>query len=121
MPCLTFMTKFTFEHGQPFDMSKSVGQATTLTPLWGLCRVAVLDGGLPLWIQEGYDMDSSSVADADDDAPLRAAQNPPAEAKYQAHLQVMYQSLTSCSGCIRLDSKIVAGCLFVLAAYLYAS
>lgn len=81
-------------HGQPFDMSKSV-TGNGVNSLWGLCRVAVLDGGLPLWIQEGYDMDSSSVADADIDAPLHAAQQPPAEAKYQAHLQVLHQSVTS--------------------------
>lgn len=56
-----------------------------------LCRVAVLDGGLPTWQQEGYDVDSISVSDADVEAPLKAAQQPPSTVKYQARLQVTLQ------------------------------
>ncbi len=52
------------------------------------CRVAVLDGGLPLWLTEGYKLDESPVSDDDLNAPLRAAQDPPEHLHYSARLQV---------------------------------
>lgn len=52
------------------------------------CRVAVLDGGLPLWINEGYQLDESPVSDENLNAPLTAAQHPPFKIQYSAHLQV---------------------------------
>ena len=56
-----------------------------------VCRVAVLDGGLPLWLSEGYNLDEAPVSEEELAAGRRAAQQPPSHAaKYKAHLQVQH-------------------------------
>ena len=54
----------------------------------GVSRVAVLDGGLPLWLSEGYKLDETAVSDEDLEAATKAAQQPPSHAQYKAKLQV---------------------------------
>ena len=53
-----------------------------------VCRIAVLDGGLPAWLAEGYQMDETPVSHDQIEAAVNAARQPPAKPQYQAHLQV---------------------------------
>ncbi|KAL3143454.1 hypothetical protein ABBQ38_002269 [Trebouxia sp. C0009 RCD-2024] len=55
--------------------------------VFGHAKVAVLDGGLPLWVSEGHKLEETPVSDDDLNAPLRAAQHPPPQTTYRAHLQ----------------------------------
>ena len=59
-----------------------------IIPVLLVSRVAVLDGGLPGWLSEDYKLDETPVSDDDLNAPLKAAQQPPSDTRYKAHLQV---------------------------------
>ena len=47
----------------------------------------MLDGGLPLWVSEGYKLEESPALDGELEAPSQAAQHPPANVHYSAQLQ----------------------------------
>lgn len=57
--------------------------------------MAVLDGGLPLWVSEGHKLDETAVSDEDLEAAMRAALHPPSHAKYKAKLQVTHMHACS--------------------------
>ena len=55
----------------------------------------MLEGGLPLWVSEGYKLDEAPVSDEDLDSTMRAAQHPPSHVKYEAQLQVKHMQASS--------------------------
>jgi len=57
----------------------------------------VLEGGLPLWVSEGYKLEETSASDDELEAPLQAAQHPPTNVHYSAHLQAGSLPSTACT------------------------
>lgn len=54
--------------------------------VFGHCRVAVLDGGMPAWKAAGFEVETSPVDEAALHAPAEALRSPPAGASYPAQL-----------------------------------
>ena len=57
----------------------------------------MLDGGLPLWVSEGYKLEATPASDDEIESPLQAAQRPPANVHYSAHLQVGFMPSSACT------------------------
>ena len=62
--------------------------------------MAVLDGGLPLWVSKGHQLEETPVSDEELDAPLRAAQHPPPQTHYRAYLQVRHVHAPRSAECV---------------------
>lgn len=72
-----------------------------------LCRVAVLEGGLPLWISAGYELDEAPASDHELEAPLSATQHPPPHLHYRARLQASSKAFTGMMcGCLWMQNPI---------------
>lgn len=85
---ISTITSTTCHYSQIFTYVYTTTLMLILMPMPWVCRVVVLDGGLPAWVSEGYKLDETPVSDDDTNASLKAAQQPPSDTRYKAHLQV---------------------------------